>query len=86
MLKVLETFSSSVNCQDDYTRNGGDAVMLVKEFVTSNCLSQPPVVVLPIDYLPKIKEPLKGMARNLIPDRPRKEPLDFNDLGFLSPK
>ncbi|CAK9020941.1 Uncharacterized protein SCF082_LOCUS41764 [Durusdinium trenchii] len=57
----------------DYAPNGKDCVMLVKELVSSDCLSQQPLVILPHDYLPRLCQPLAGMPRTVLADRARKE-------------
>ncbi len=63
---------------EDYEHRDNDAVMLVKELVSSSCLSQQPLVVLPCDYLGRITNTLKGMPRNVLADRARKEFRVFN--------
>lgn len=68
---------------EDYAPNGKDCVMLVKELVSSDCLSQQPLVILPHDYLPRLCQPLAGMPRTVLADRARKE-LPANGLVYLS--
>ena len=54
----------------DYHRQGKDAVMLVKEWVTSPGLSQPPMVVLPGAYLSRVQVwNLSVQQRQKLPQR-----------------
>jgi len=56
-----------------YTPCDHDVIFLAKELVNSNELSQRPLVALPKDFLAKLKEPLKLILRNPIPERSLKE-------------
>ncbi|CAL1154596.1 unnamed protein product [Cladocopium goreaui] len=56
-----------------YTPCDHDVIFLAKELVNSNELSQRPLVALPKDFLAKLKEPLKLILRNPIPERSLKK-------------
>ncbi|CAL1156826.1 unnamed protein product [Cladocopium goreaui] len=60
-------------CELSYTPCDHDVIFLAKELVNSNELSQRPLVALPKDFLAKLKEPLKLILRNPIPERSLKE-------------
>lgn len=57
----------------DYEPHPNDAVLLAKELVNSSTLSQPPTVVLPVDFLSRLAQPLGALPRNALADRARKE-------------
>lgn len=47
-------FLGKLTCQD-YTKHPKDVVLLVKEWVSSASLSQPPILALPFDYLQRVE-------------------------------
>ena len=54
----------------EYTAAPNDAIMLVKEWVTSSCLSQPPQLILPSSFLGRLKDvALVPNGRNVLPQR-----------------
>eukprot|EP00435_Cladocopium_sp_Y103_P013147 s3056_g3.t1 len=66
--------SMPAHLESAYTPKPHDVIMLAKELVNSNQLSQRPLVVLPEDFMAKLTKPLEPMERNTIPERARKEP------------
>jgi hypothetical protein len=72
-------FCAGESCSDvwleesKYLKRDKDCIMLTKQLVSSTCLSQPPLVVLPSDYLPRLQKPLGAMPRSVLSDRARKE-------------
>ncbi|CAE7199728.1 unnamed protein product [Symbiodinium microadriaticum] len=55
---------------EEYTAAPNDAIMLVKEWVTSSCLSQPPQLILPSSFLGRLKDvALVPNGRNVLPQR-----------------
>ncbi|CAK9059857.1 Uncharacterized protein SCF082_LOCUS31634 [Durusdinium trenchii] len=56
-----------------YNCSETDCVLLVKQLVNSESLSQPPTVCLPGDFGKRLKAPLEGLPRNLVSDRAKKE-------------
>ena len=57
----------------DYNPSSMDCVLLVKEWLTSSCLSQKPQTLLPAAYLDRLVEGLHILARNPLTDRERSE-------------
>ena len=67
-----------------YNCSETDCVLLVKQLVNSESLSQPPTVCLPGDFGKRLKAPLEGLPRNLVSDRAKKEFLFLDICHFLS--
>jgi hypothetical protein len=66
-----------------YEPSGDDVVMLVKRLVSSSCLSQKPVVVMPKDLISRLDvEQLQVLARNKLPARAVKEWLSMFHYTF----
>ena len=51
---IFHVFCFSFGWQD-YCQNDNDVVMLAKEWVSSEALSQQPLLVLPFDYLQRVQ-------------------------------
>lgn len=63
----------------EYSTAPNDAIMLVKEWVSSTCLSQPPKLVLPSSFLDRLKDvALAPNGRNVLPQRTADELLVDN--------
>lgn len=59
-----------------YTHHDNDAIMLVKQFVSSESLAQPPTTILPLAFQKRLTEPLEQLPRNLLSEKAKKEFLD----------
>ncbi|CAK9118245.1 unnamed protein product [Durusdinium trenchii] len=68
-----------------YNCSETDCVLLVKQLVNSESLSQPPTVCLPGDFGKRLKAPLEGLPRNLVSDRAKKEFLKTADVVEKEP-
>ncbi|CAE7275571.1 unnamed protein product [Symbiodinium sp. CCMP2592] len=56
--------------KEEYSAAPNDAIMLVKEWVSSTCLSQPPQLILPSSFLDRLKDvALAPNGRNMLPQR-----------------
>ncbi|CAK8991492.1 Uncharacterized protein SCF082_LOCUS2681 [Durusdinium trenchii] len=59
--------------KEDYKHCDTDCILLVKHLVNSQSLSQPPLTLLPAEFLKKIQQELESLPRNILSDRAKKE-------------
>lgn len=95
---VLEPSGILILCfsqsKEDYKHCDTDCILLVKHLVNSQSLSQPPLTLLPAEFLKKIQQELESLPRNILSDRAKKELHGFHShqlckiiwcLGFHGP-
>eukprot|EP00913_Durusdinium_trenchii_P006545 g6148.t1 len=71
--------------KEDYKHCDTDCILLVKHLVNSQSLSQPPLTLLPAEFLKKIQQELESLPRNILSDRAKKEFLKTADMVEREP-